>query len=70
MSCTCNNGLVFTRDGQGTTRMYVCACPLGEPYRRTLHAPSDKKKERGFKLREWKTKAPPDTKVKQYKDDE
>lgn len=40
-----NDGIVRTRDSKGITRVYACACPLGEPNRRPMFTASDKEKK-------------------------
>lgn len=50
MECVlCNDsGLFHHTAGDGSTIVYVCKCPRGEPHKAPRFFPSDRKKERPF----------------------
>lgn len=53
-----DTGHVFTRDRQGTERMYACSCPRGEALP-PMFFPSDKEKKNPVRLPVYGKKAPP-----------
>jgi hypothetical protein len=65
----CRDGLVFTKNAKGETKMYACYCPQGEAHKRAMYAPSDKEKQRPFYLPVWKPKTEVDIRSRQYKDE-
>lgn len=66
----CRDGLVFTKNLKGETKIYACICPEGDKHRQPMFAPSDKDKIRPMYLPVWKPrKEENDVRAKQYKDD-
>lgn len=52
----CHDGLVFTQNSTGITRVYRCSCQLGDKHATPQYAPSDKAKERPIVLPVWQPK--------------